>query len=83
MIATVTNFDNLSSGLPSVSRRLVLRRDGSATKYGGMIARFASRFWHRIAGGFAAMSGEALTIWSMSAVATLGFVVLVFGGGTL
>ena len=83
MITAVTNFDNLSRGLPPFSRRLVLRRDVSETNYEGTAARIAARYWNRTAGSIAAMSAETLAIWSMSGVATLGFVVLVFGGGTL
>jgi len=83
MIATVTNFNNLSRGLPPVSRRFVLRRNMIATIYVGIVALVASWIRRRIMGGLAATSAESLSIWSMSGVATVGFVVLVFGGGTL
>ncbi len=83
MTATVTNFQNLFRGLPSASRRVVLRRDVTKTTYGGVAARIWRRLRQRISSSITAMSGESRVIWSMSGIATFGFVVLVFGGGTL
>ena len=82
MTAAVTNFQNLFSGLPLASRRIVLRREVAATTYGGVAAKLAKRLWFRMTASFSALSGESRVIWSMSGVATLGFVVLVSGGGT-
>ena len=83
MIAAVNDNRRLFSDLQSSSRRLVLRREGAKTTYGGVCAEIGSRLRLRMAVCCAAMSGEARAIWTMSGIATLGFVVLVFGGGTL
>ena len=83
MTAAVTNFQNLFSALPLASRRIVLRREVAKTTYGGVAAKIAKRLWLRLAASLHALSGESRVIWSMSGIATIGFVVLVFGGGTL
>ena len=83
MTAAVTNFQNLFSALSMASRRIVLRRDRVATTYEGVAAKIGKRLWLRVAAFIAALSGESRVIWSMSGIATFGFVVLVLGGGTL
>jgi hypothetical protein len=83
MTATVTKFEFHSRGLNPGSRRIALRRCRATTIYGDVAEVRAVRLWRRISSAPAAMSGEACVIWSISGVAALGFVVLVFGGGML
>ena len=83
MTATVTNFTNASSGLAPTSRRFALRRSWVTTIYGETAEHSRSQLWRRVSNAPAAMSGESLAIWAMSGIAALGFLVLVFGGGTL